>query len=42
MSAKEWTVLEKGLKQRVRALNMFLRDIYHGREGCAPISCPTT
>ena len=32
MSAKEWTVLEKGLKQRVRALNMFLRDIYHGRD----------
>src|SRR3984957_1827984 len=25
MSAKEWTVLEKGLKQRVKALNMFLR-----------------
>ena len=24
--------LEKGLKQRVRALNMFLRDIYHGRD----------
>jgi len=32
MSAKEWTILEKGLKQRVRALNMFLRDIYHGRD----------
>ena len=32
MSAKEWTLLEKGLKQRVRALNMFLRDIYHGRD----------
>ena len=32
MSAKEWAVLEKGLKQRVRALNMFLRDIYHGRD----------
>src|SRR5436190_1738176 len=32
MSAREWTVLEKGLKQRVRALNMFLRDIYHGRD----------
>ena len=32
MSAKEWTLLEKGLKQRVRALNMFLRDIYHDRE----------
>ena len=32
MSAKEWTILENGLKQRVRALNMFLRDIYHGRD----------
>src|SRR5213080_2754357 len=32
MSAKEWALLEKGLKQRVRALNMFLRDIYHGRD----------
>src|SRR3954464_15611880 len=32
LAAKEWTLLEKGLKQRVRALNMFLRDIYHGRD----------
>ena len=32
MSAREWAILEKGLKQRVRALNMFLRDIYHGRD----------
>ena len=32
MSGKEWTLLENGLKQRVRALNMFLRDIYHGRD----------
>ena len=32
MSAKEWNLLEKGLRQRVRALNMFLRDIYHGRD----------
>src|ERR1700730_16636309 len=32
MSAKEWAILEKGLKQRVRALNMFLRDIYHSRD----------
>ena len=27
--AAEWQLLEKGLKQRVRALNMFIRDIYH-------------
>src|SRR4029078_10395412 len=32
MSGKEWTLLEMGLKQRVKALNMFLRDIYHGRD----------
>src|ERR1700732_2375024 len=32
MSAKEWALLERGLKQRVKALNMFLRDIYHGRD----------
>jgi uncharacterized circularly permuted ATP-grasp superfamily protein len=36
----EWTKIEKGLTQRVTALNMFLRDIYHeGRilsEGLVP------
>src|SRR3954451_9058866 len=32
ISAKEWAIVEKGLKQRVRALNMFLRDIYHARD----------
>lgn len=30
--ADEWRMLERGLKQRVRALNLFLKDIYHGRE----------
>lgn len=30
--AKEWQRLEQGLKQRVRALNMFLHDIYHEQE----------
>ena len=30
--ASEWQRLEKGLKQRVRALNAFLHDIYHGQE----------
>ena len=28
ITAAEWTTLEKGLAQRVRALNCFLRDIY--------------
>ena len=27
--ATEWRVLERGLKQRVQALNLFLKDIYH-------------
>ncbi|MGH9810546.1 MAG: circularly permuted type 2 ATP-grasp protein, partial [Terriglobia bacterium] len=27
--AGEWLTLEHGLKQRVRALNLFLHDIYH-------------
>ena len=29
---EEWRMLERGLRQRVRALNLFLRDIYHGQE----------
>jgi uncharacterized circularly permuted ATP-grasp superfamily protein len=32
ISAKEWTILESGLKQRTKALNMFLSDIYHSRD----------
>ncbi len=31
VSADEWDRIERGLKQRVRALNLFLRDIYHDR-----------
>jgi uncharacterized circularly permuted ATP-grasp superfamily protein len=31
-SASEWRRLETGSVQRVRALNMFLHDIYHGRD----------
>ena len=27
--ADEWAALERGLRQRVTALNMFIRDIYH-------------
>ena len=27
--AGEWSIIEAGLKQRVRALNLFLKDIYH-------------
>ena len=31
LSAAEWTHLNAGVVQRVKALNMFLRDIYHER-----------
>jgi uncharacterized circularly permuted ATP-grasp superfamily protein len=30
--AGEWREMEKGLKQRVTALNRFLEDVYHGQE----------
>lgn len=30
--AKEWEILERGLIQRVKALNMFLYDIYHEKK----------
>jgi uncharacterized circularly permuted ATP-grasp superfamily protein len=30
--AAEWRELEAGLRQRVRALNMFLHDVYHGQD----------
>ena len=32
ISAAEWAQLETGLKQRVRALNHFLHDVYHDHE----------
>jgi uncharacterized circularly permuted ATP-grasp superfamily protein len=28
----EWRKLERGLRQRVQALNAFLKDVYHGQE----------
>ncbi len=31
ISAREWAVLERGVEQRVRALNLFLGDIYNAR-----------
>ncbi len=31
VSADEWQLIERGLKQRVRALNLFIHDIYHDR-----------
>jgi uncharacterized circularly permuted ATP-grasp superfamily protein len=29
--AAEWTTIERGLEQRITALNLFLHDIYHGQ-----------
>src|SRR5437588_426842 len=29
ITADEWRKIERGLEQRVRALNLFLHDIYH-------------
>jgi uncharacterized circularly permuted ATP-grasp superfamily protein len=32
LSAREWARLERGIAQRVRAINAFLHDIYHRQE----------
>ncbi|WP_147533167.1 circularly permuted type 2 ATP-grasp protein [Bacillus marasmi] len=38
--APEWSLIEKGIKQRVTAMNQFIRDVYHEqvilREGIIP------
>ena len=31
VAAAEWDRIERGLKQRVRALNLFIHDVYHER-----------
>src|SRR5262245_34746744 len=31
ISAADWRTLERGLKQRVRALNLFIEDVYGDR-----------
>ena len=40
ISAGEWKKIERGLEQRITALNLFLHDIYHGqsilRDGVIP------
>ena len=40
VSATEWSRIEKGLKQRIRALNLFIDDVYHDqriiRDGVVP------
>jgi uncharacterized circularly permuted ATP-grasp superfamily protein len=41
ISAAEWQRLERGLKQRIRALNLFIDDVYHDqrivRDGVVPL-----
>jgi uncharacterized circularly permuted ATP-grasp superfamily protein len=32
ITAKEWDHIESGIKQRLKALNLFLKDIYHEQE----------
>jgi uncharacterized circularly permuted ATP-grasp superfamily protein len=32
LPASEWTVIKRGLAQRIRALNAFVDDVYHDRE----------
>ena len=48
ISATEWAIIERGIKQRVKALNIFLGDVYHDqfiiKDGKIPASlinsCP--
>lgn len=48
IEAKEWAIIEAGVKQRLRALNIFLKDVYHQqfiiKDGIIPAkliySCP--
>jgi uncharacterized circularly permuted ATP-grasp superfamily protein len=48
ITASEWDLVERGIKQRLTALNLFLKDVYHNqfiiKDGIVPIdiiySCP--
>jgi len=48
ITAREWDYIEKGIKQRLKALNLFLKDVYHDqfilKDGVVPVdmiySCP--
>jgi uncharacterized circularly permuted ATP-grasp superfamily protein len=48
ITSTEWDFIDRGIKQRLRALNLFLRDVYHEQfilnDGIVPIdlvySCP--
>jgi uncharacterized circularly permuted ATP-grasp superfamily protein len=32
VAASEWQTIERGLKQRIHALNLFIDDVYHGQK----------
>ena len=34
IGGEEWTRIERGLKQRITALNLFIDDVYNGRKIC--------
>jgi len=48
ITAAEWTFIESGIKQRLKALNLFLKDVYNNqfilKDGIVPVemiySCP--
>jgi uncharacterized circularly permuted ATP-grasp superfamily protein len=48
ITASEWNLIDKGIKQRLKVLNLFLRDVYHEqfilKDGIIPIelvyTCP--
>jgi len=48
ITASEWDLIERGIKQRLNALNLFLKDVYHQqfilKDGIVPVdliySCP--
>jgi uncharacterized circularly permuted ATP-grasp superfamily protein len=46
VAAAEWNWIEQGLKQRTRALNLFIDDVYHGqqivKDGVVPAEIVTT
>jgi uncharacterized circularly permuted ATP-grasp superfamily protein len=42
ISADEWSLLEAGIQQRIRALNRFLYDVYHDRHVLSDGVIPTS
>jgi uncharacterized circularly permuted ATP-grasp superfamily protein len=48
ITAAEWDIIDSGIKQRLKALNLFLKDVYHQqfilKDGVVPVdlvsSCP--